>query len=133
MAKKASKTRARRNTRTRKAAEEAAVTPNLLEKGKSIQIGLHDVIRALNMVAKHGHLRKLVTASKRQKLQVRIPADTVNFAKKFVLEHRMHKDPVGKHIVFGKGRAAAKGATATLAAAPTAVASGDPNQCDFGR
>ena len=126
MAKKASKKSAKRKT-----TKEAPVEIVRLESGKSISIGLHDVIKAVKMVEKHGHLGKLVSRAKRQELVMMVPAETVNSVKEFIVKFGMHKDRVGKHMVQGKGRPPARGARR-----PTALrraAWGDPNQCDFGR
>jgi hypothetical protein len=131
MAKKATKVKrktasAKTKARTAKPAE--PVVPTYLEAGASIHLGLHDVIRALKMIEKHGHLNKLVSAARRRPALVRLPAETVNFVKDFVVANGMHKDPVGKHIVNGRGTPSAAGAMG----AATIAEAGDPNGCNFG-
>lgn len=116
------------------------VTPIYLENGFSIRMGLHDVVKAVKMIEKHGHLAKFTSKLKRQQVQVSLPADTVNLVKDFVAENGMHKNSLGKHIVGGRGRAAAAppprttpaDATEIAIASPTAD-DGDPNKCNFGR
>lgn len=101
----------------------AKVTPTYLKKGASYRMGLHDVIRAVKMIDKHKHLAKLVNASKKKGASVRLDADTVNLVKDFVVKHKMHADPVGKHIVNAAPRAAKA----------TAAAAGNPAECNFGK
>ena len=62
-------------------------------------MGIHDVFRALKVIEKHKHMNKFVRASKQKDASVSIGADTVNFVKDFMVKHKMHADPVGKHIV----------------------------------
>jgi hypothetical protein len=116
------------------------VTPIYLENGFSIRMGLHDVVKAVKMIEKNGHLAKFTSKLKRQHAQVSLPADTVNLVKDFVAENGMHKNSLGKHIVSGRGRAAAVPPPKTIPAdaSEVAVASptaddGDPNKCNFGR
>jgi signal transduction histidine kinase len=75
------------------------ISPTYLAAGKSFTMGLHDVVRAMKMIEKHGELDRFVRAAKRRKACVSVDADTVNFVKDFVVKHRMHAVPVGKHIV----------------------------------
>ncbi|MFT4277749.1 MAG: hypothetical protein QM576_15470 [Rhodopseudomonas sp.] len=139
---KASKTKKARSTKAKstkakatkvKAARKEAnkpVTPVYLNPPATIRIGLHDVIRALKMIETQGHLNKLVSGSKRQRLQVTLPAETVNFVKDFVVKHRMHTHRVGRHIVGGLGTASARDTDRLLARID---AGSDPNQCEFGK
>ena len=75
------------------------VTPTYLQAGAGFTIGLHDVVRALKVIEKHKHLDKFVKAAKQNDASVRVGADTVNFVKDFMVKHKMHGDPVGKHLV----------------------------------
>ncbi len=119
------------------------VTPTYLAKGASIRMGLHDVIKAVKMIEKHGHLAKFTSKLRREQAQVSLPADTVNLVKNFVVENGMHKNSMGKHIVNGRRRAAGEPTPPpprTIPADATEIASasftaddGDPNKCQFGR
>ena len=127
MAKKASK-----KTVRRKATKEAEVTIVRLEAGKSVRIGLHDVIKAVQMIESYGHLRKFASRAKRQNASVTAPAETVNFVKDFVAKFGMHKNRVGKHIVQGGGRPGAEAAKKRAARGLTGRArDDDPHQCHF--
>ncbi|MBB5048162.1 hypothetical protein HNR60_002924 [Rhodopseudomonas rhenobacensis] len=100
------------------------IEPTYLAAGGSIRIGLHDVVRAIKMIDKAGQLAKFVSAAKRQQAEATLGADTVNFAKDFVVKYRLYGNAIGKHIVNGRGErseGAAEGA------------SDDPNQCHFGK
>jgi hypothetical protein len=109
------------------------VTPTYLESG-SVQIGLHDVIKALQMIEKHGHLDKLGNGARRRQLYLLAPAETVNFVKDFIVKHDMYDQPIGKHIVNGNGRplrSKVSEASRTITAASRPAK--DPHQCNFGR
>lgn len=114
------------------------VTPVHLAQGASIRMGLHDVIKAVKMIEKHGQLAKFMSKLKREQAEVRLPADTVNLVKDFVAENGMHKNSMGKHIVSGRGRAAGEpppGTRAADASRPESALAGDdgdPNKCQFG-
>jgi hypothetical protein len=78
------------------------------------------MVKALKVIEKNKHLNKLVRASKENGASVSIDADTVNFVKDFVVKHKMHSHPVGRHIVN--------------AAAPAGITRrGNPAQCNFGK
>jgi hypothetical protein len=134
---KASKTRAKQRSRTQKGRTATAkpsrsqpqleITPIHLAADSSITIGLHDVVRALKVIERHGHLNKLVSATKRQQAAVTIPAATVNLVKDFIVKHGMHKHPVGKHIITGTGTPTGDRRRASISGD-----GGDPNQCTFG-
>jgi hypothetical protein len=120
------------------------VTPVYLEPGLSIRMSLHDVIKAVKMIEKHGHLAKFTNKLMRRQAQVRLPADTVNLVKDFVADNGMHKTSMGKHIVGGRGTPTGAPRAGTISASPTVSASatigasfgengGDPNQCNFGK
>jgi hypothetical protein len=137
---KVSKAAKTKSTKAKAAKKKVAqpVTPVYLESPATIRIGLHDVIRALKMIETQGQLNKLVSASKRQRLQVTLPAETVNFVKDFVVKHGLHTNQVGRHIVGGVGTPPARGResavrTRGLERSIVAANSGDPNQCQFGR
>jgi hypothetical protein len=118
MAKKSKATKAR----TKK------VVPTYLDSRASFTIGLHDVVRALKVIEKHKQLDKFVRAAKRKKALMSADANTVNFVKDFMVENKMHDDPVGKHIVNAKVAAAAVRGAARAAAAQ------DPfRPCNFGK
>jgi hypothetical protein len=106
------------------------VTPTYLKKGASIRMSLHDVIKAVKMIEKHGHLATFRSKLNRAQAQVSVPADTVNLVKDFVAEKGMHKNALGKHIVHGRGRTAAK--ASGIAPVSFSVDDGDPNKCHFG-
>ena len=94
---KAGKSKSRRS-----AASAAPVTPTYLPEGESYTMGLHDVVRALKVIEKHGHMAKFVRAAKEQEAAGTFDAKTVNFVKDFMVKHKMHNDPIGKHIVNAK-------------------------------
>jgi hypothetical protein len=120
MAKKAKKAKAKSSR-----AKVAAVTPTYLGRGESFKMGLHDVVRALKVIEKHGRTTKFARGAKAAGVIVDVPADTVNFVKDFMVANKMHSDPVGKHIV-----------NAQVAVAQSAVAGAAPQDrfkgCDFG-
>ena len=122
---KAKKSAARKSTTAASKAGAAKVTPTYLKEGASYRMGLHDVIRAVKMIDKHKHLAKLVNASKKKGTSVHLDANTVNLVKDFVVKHKMHADPVGKHIV----NAAPPAAEGGIASAAT----GNPAECNFGK
>jgi hypothetical protein len=100
--------KAKRAKRVR--AKDDKVTPTYLARGESFRMGLHDVVKALKVIERHGHLNKLVSRSKRDSKPVDVPAETVNFVKDFMVKHKMHNDRVGKHIVNARvARPAATG------------------------
>ncbi|WP_128957152.1 hypothetical protein [Bradyrhizobium zhanjiangense] len=119
----------KRKPASRKSVEK--VTPIHLQPGVSIRMSLHDLIRAVQMIEKHGHLKKFTSKLKREQAQVRVPADTVNLVKNFVADNGLHTNAIGKHIVHGRGRAAA--AANEIAGAAINADDGDPNKCHFGR
>jgi hypothetical protein len=118
--KKAKKAKKAKSSR----AKAAAVTPTYLGRGESFNMGLHDVVRALKVIEKHGRTTKFARGAKAAGVIVNVPADTVNFVKDFMVANRMHNDPVGKHIVNAQV-AVAQGAAA---GAPQDRFKG----CDFG-
>ena len=133
--KKPAKTKAKRKAKGVKRKRASAkpvekVTPTYLAKGASIRMSLHDVIKAAKMIEKHGHLKKFTSKLKREQAQVSVPADTVNLVKDFVADNGLHKNLMGKHIVHGRGRAAA--AAPQIAGAAFRADDGDPNKCHFG-
>ena len=86
-------------------------------------MGLHDVVRVLKAIDKHGHMAKFVRAAKEQKAAGTFDAKAVNFVKDFMVKNKMHNDPIGKHIV-----------NAAQAGPRTAMARGRSGRfnCDFG-
>lgn len=62
-------------------------------------MGLHDVVRALKVIEKHGQMSKFVKEAKEKEAAGTFDAKTVNFVKDFMVKHRMHNDPIGRHIV----------------------------------
>jgi aspartate carbamoyltransferase regulatory subunit len=111
-------------------AKKTKVQPTYLSKTKSLKMGLHDVMRALQVIEDHGHTEKFKRAAKKKKLPMIVPADTVNFVKDFLVKNKMHDDPIGKHIVNAKGPKAAT-ATGQGAAAAFAATRGDRFDCRF--
>jgi hypothetical protein len=129
---KAKKTTPVSRARTAKASA-PAVTPTYLPEGQSYTMGLHDVVRALKVIDKHGHMPKFVKAAKAEHAAGTFNAKTVNFVKDFMVKNKMHNDPVGKHIVNAR-QPAPVGLTATAAAAPsglTAAAATGRFNCNF--
>jgi hypothetical protein len=118
------------------------VTPTYLAKGASVRMGLHDVIKAVKMIEKNGHLAKFTNRLRRAQAQVSVPADTVNLVKDFIVENEMHKTSMGEHIVKGRRRAAGGPTPPQPSASPADAATsrsrsfaaddGDPNRCHFG-
>lgn len=108
------------------AAKQTQIVPTYLRTG-SIQIGLSDVIKALQMIEKYGHLGQLANNARKHQLGMSVPMATVNFLKDFIVKHDMCDDPIGRHIVGGNGRP-----VLSTASGPSKSA-GDPNQCNFGR
>jgi hypothetical protein len=124
-----SKAKAKRSKTTKQ--RKVQITPNYLESG-SVRIGLHDVIKALQMIEMHGHLGKLAGGARRRQLYMVAPAETVNFVKDFIVKYDMYNRPIGKHIVNGNGRPlrgkiSQEGRTMTAASRPAK----DPHQCNF--
>jgi hypothetical protein len=109
---KAAKSKAR-------AASAPAVTPTYLPAGQTYTMGLHDIVRALKVIEKHGHMAKFVKAAKDQQAAGTLDAKTVNFVKDFMVKYKMHTDPIGKHIV-------------NAAQAGPAMAAAGRFNCDFG-
>jgi hypothetical protein len=97
MARKAKAKRAK--TKKSKAASAQPVTPTYLPAGQNYTMGLHDVVKALKVIEKHGHMAKFVRAAKEQEAAGTFDDKTVNFVKDFMVKHKMHNDPIGKHIV----------------------------------
>jgi hypothetical protein len=75
-------------------------------------MGLHDVVRALKVIEKHGHMAKFVRAAKDQQAAGTFDAKSVNFVKDFMVKHKMHIDPIGKHIVNAQQAGSAPAAAA---------------------
>jgi hypothetical protein len=109
---KAKQAKAKRSKSRRSTASAAPVTPTYLSKGESYTMGLHDVVRVLKAIDKHGHMAKFVRAAKEQKAAGTFDAKAVNFVKDFMVKNKMHNDPIGKHIVnaaqAGPGTATAR-------------------------
>jgi hypothetical protein len=97
MAKKAKSNKAKAGTR-----KAPSVTPTYLPKGQTYTIGLHDLVRALKVIEKHGHTAKFARAAKALRAAGTFDAKTVNFIKDFMAKQNMHTDPIGKHIVFNR-------------------------------
>ena len=102
MAKKAKAKRTKARKARRSAASAPPVTPSYLDEGQNYTMGLHDVMRALKVIEKHGHMAKFTRSAKEQGAAGTFDAKTVNFVKDFFVKHKMHTDPVGKHIVNAK-------------------------------
>ena len=111
---------------------EATVVPTYLQPGATFELGLHDVIRALKLIEKHGHLGKFVSQLKKERRSVTVPADTVNFVKDFFVKTKMHKDAVGRHIVNAPTVAPENAGLELAKAGPVGASSGDRFKCNFG-
>jgi hypothetical protein len=96
---KVKRMKAKKSKSSRSTANAAPVTPTYLPEGKSYTMGLHDIVRALKAIEKHGHMAKFVRAAKDQEAAGTFDAKTVNFVKDFMVKYKMHNDPIGKHIV----------------------------------
>lgn len=126
MAKKAKAKRAtaKRSKARRSAASTPPVTPTYLLEGQNYKMGLHDVVRALKVIEKHGHMAKFVRVAKEEKAEGTFDARTVNFVKNFMVKYKMHTDPIGKHIVNAR--------QAEPAVAAEAAPQPDRYKCNFG-
>jgi hypothetical protein len=80
-------------------AKQAKVKPTYLKGKKPITIGLHDVMKLMRVIDKHGHADKFEKAAKRKKAFMSVHPDTVNFVKDFVVKSGMHDHPIGRHVV----------------------------------
>jgi hypothetical protein len=118
---KASKAKAKKTKARATSAGMAPVTPTYLKDGQTYTMGLHNVVRALGVIEKHGHMAKFVRAAKKSGAAGTFDAKTVNFVKDFMVKQKMHNDPIGKHIV---------NARQPEATAMTAGATGSYN-CNF--
>jgi ribosomal protein L28 len=98
----AKKAKAKKAVRRTAKASAPSVTPTYLEEGQTYKMGLHNVVRALKTIEKHGHMAKFVKAAKAAGVGGTFDHKTVNFVKDFMVKHKMHADPVGKHIVNAK-------------------------------
>jgi hypothetical protein len=112
----AKRTKAKKATsatsRARPARGEApSVTPTYLQEGQTYTLGLHDVVRALKVIEKHGHMAKFIKEAKNQQATGTFDAKTVNFVKDFMVKQKMHTDPVGKHIVNAQQDEPTRGVT----------------------
>ncbi len=110
----------------------AKVVPTYLPEGASYRLSLEDVIKALGVVDKYGHLGKLSNAARRATTSVIFDAATVRLVKDFFVKYEMHTDRIGRHVVNPRDEAAApafeKAEVTTLAAGE------DPfKPCNFGR
>jgi len=112
-------------TQKARAARAPLVTPTYLPDGQTYTMGLHDIVRALKVIEKHGHMAKFSKASKEQHAAGTFDAKTVNFVKDFFVKHQMHKDPIGKHIVNAKQEEPAE-------LAPTRASQTGRYNCNFG-
>ena len=109
---KAKRTKAKTSRAGTSAASALPVTPTYLRRGETYTMGFHDVVGALKVIEKHGHMSKFVRAAKTADVGGTFDAKTVNFVKDFMVKHKMHTDPIGKHIVNAQQTArgvAAKG------------------------
>jgi hypothetical protein len=106
-------------------AKETKVNPTYFEGEKPMKIGLHDVVRALQVISDGGKTLAFVTAAKEKKAFVSVDADTVNFVKDFFAQNGLHEHPVGKHIV--NAQPAAANVAGVVAAPPT-----KDFDCNFG-
>jgi hypothetical protein len=122
MAKTAKAKKAKAATSKVRTARAQAVTPTYLSEGQTYTMGLHDIVRALKVIEKHGHMAKFVKAAKDQQAAGTFDAKTVNFVKDFIVKHKMHTDRIGKHIVNA----------AQVGRAVTAEVQTGPYNCNFG-
>jgi hypothetical protein len=72
-------------------------------EGQTYTIGLHDLVRALKVIEKHGHMAKFLRAAKHQQAAGTFGAKTVNFIQDFMVKHEMYAGPIGKHIANARG------------------------------
>jgi hypothetical protein len=101
-----------KKSKARGAASAQPVRPTYLSEGQTYTMGLHDVVRTLKVIDKHGHMAKFVRAAKDQQAAGTFDAKTVNFVKDFMVKYKMHTDPIGKHIVNAQQAGSAPAAAA---------------------
>jgi hypothetical protein len=87
---------------------EMRIAPTYLPEGQTYTMRLHDVVRVIKVIEKHGHLAKFIRGAKKQKTAGTFDANTVNFVKDFMVKQKMHTDPIGKHIVNAAAAATAR-------------------------
>src|SRR4051812_42917467 len=107
-------------------AKKAKVKPTYMKGSKPMKIGLHDIVRAVQVIADGGKTLAFVAAAKETKAFVSVDADTVNFVKDFFAKNDLHEHPIGKHIVNAQPAAGAK------AMAPAAPPPTKDFDCNFG-
>jgi hypothetical protein len=100
-----------KKSKARGAASAQPVRPTYLSEGQTYTMGLHDVVRALKVIEKHGHMAKFARAAKDQQAAGTFDAKTVNFVKDFMVKQKMHTDPIGKHIVNAQKGEPTRGVT----------------------
>jgi hypothetical protein len=106
-------------------AKKTKANPTYMKGEKPMKIGLHDIVRALQVISDGGKTLAFVKAAKEKKAFVSINADTVNFVKDFFVKNDLHEHPVGKHIV--NAQPAAAKVAAAVAPPPT-----KDFDCNFG-
>jgi hypothetical protein len=98
-----------------------AITPTYLPEGQTYTMGLHDIVRVVQLIEMHGHMAAFLRAAKAQHVGGIFDATAVNFVKDFMVKQKMHADPIGKHIV-----------NAREAQPETTAASKSRFNCNFG-
>jgi hypothetical protein len=80
-------------------AKQSKSTPPYLPKGMEVNVPLHDVMRILKMIADRGQAGAFKSAAKKKGVLMIAPAETVNFAKDFLVKKKLDNNAIGKHIV----------------------------------
>lgn len=134
---KTTKSKAKRKTKAsspkRKAKPIEPVTPQYVPKNASVVMALHDVIKVVKMIESHDKLTEFTRTIKNKWAEVRIPAQTVNLVKDFVVTKGLHTNAVGKQIVNARKKTLENTMFRTASATAAAADDGDPNQCVMGR
>jgi hypothetical protein len=124
MAKKA------KSGKTKAKAKSAPVIPTYMTGTKPLKIGLHDVIKVLEVIGRRKRMGKFKTAAKKNNAVMLVEPATVNFVKDFMVKNGMHNHPVGKHVVNARDTSiAVSGMRGAAAAGPPK----DPFECDLSK
>jgi hypothetical protein len=69
-----------------------------LPEGMEVNVPLHNVMRILKMIARR-HAGPFARKAEEKGVLMIAPAETVNFVKDFLVDNKLDKNPIGKHIV----------------------------------
>ena len=82
-------------------------TPHLPE-GMKVNVPLHNVMTILRMIARR-HAAPFARKAREKGVLMIAPAETVNFVKDFLVDNKLDKNPIGKHIVNARVKEAEPG------------------------